>query len=160
LVALFFAVDEQVKSSEDSAVWCYEQTSVIEAEKYPEPILETNYIGIVHGSEPLSIRSVVIYFPVHVSPRVQAQSGCFTAHPPPTGRGIYSWPGKIAKIIIPSELRAGIHAELESVGVHRAALFPGLDGVASYLNRLYAKNLIGSWAALNPFRNRFGEPSA
>jgi hypothetical protein len=151
LVALFFAVAERMETSEDSAVWCYEKVSVIEAEKYPEPILQTNYIGFVHGSEPLHISSVVIYLPVHVSPRMHAQSGCFTAHPPPGRRGVYSWPGKIAKVIIPSKLRASIHTELESVGVHRATLFPGLDGVASYLNGLYSKKLTESWAAQYPF---------
>jgi hypothetical protein len=160
LAALFFAVDERMDPPEDSVVWCYEKTSVIEPEKYPEPIVQTNFFGFVHGPEPLYIRSVVIYFPVHISPRVSAQSGCFTVHPPPESRGVYSWPGKIGKVIIPSKLRASIHAELESVGVHRAALFPGLDGVASYLNRLYSTNLTESWTARYPSRNHFGDPRA
>ena len=139
LVALFFAVDEDTKESEDSAVWCYEKTNVIDPNSIPQPMVYANWAQHLAVPGPLSIEEVAIYFPVHISPRVTAQSGCFTVHPPPKSRGVYSWPGQLARIAISSQARLSIRGELETIGMHRAALFPGLDGLASYANRLGPK---------------------
>lgn len=134
LVALFFAVDGQSRGVADSAVWCYDQANVIVPTDFPQVILSTNHIEKVEAVRPLSITDVAIYFPAHVSQRITAQSACFTVHPPPPQRGAYSWPGKVDSVLIPAASHNDIHSTLETCGVHRAALFPGLDGVASYLN--------------------------
>lgn len=120
LTALFFAL-EGPEPKENSAVWCYHHTGHVVS---PE-------------LSPFIISEAVLYYPPHVAQRITAQSGVFTAHPlvelTPSLLGILPWRGTLIKISIPKNSRAIMLQDLEMAGIHRATLFPDLDGVSSYI---------------------------
>jgi hypothetical protein len=120
LVALFFAVEPC--SPEDAAVWlCLRHTSSAEL-----------------SEDPFSIKQCCILHPSHLTERIITQSGCFTVHPSNDAEA------EISCILIPAADRATIHLQLAGLGITRASLFPGLDGIAAMLNRHL------SMAAANP----------
>ena len=80
---------------------------------------------------PFGIEDVLTFHPPHVTPRIAAQWAVFTVHPKP---GQAFQPHELQKIVISGKLRWPIRRMLEKFGVHRASLFPGLDGVAAHLN--------------------------
>lgn len=109
LVALYFALEGNTESV--SSVWCIRPP---EAE--------------VSDTSPFEISGVVRYDPSHLSPRIVQQSGCFTAHPE-------NLPveGKIIKVYIAGEARMTIRRDVMTMGIHRASLFPGIDGVCYHI---------------------------
>jgi hypothetical protein len=111
LVALYFALEGEEHPA--SSVWCI---------RPPE--------AQVNDDSPFEIRTVVRYDPAHLSPRITQQTGCFTAHP--EGCPVE---GRIIKVFIISETRAKIRRDVITMGIHRASLFPGLDGVCYHIAR-------------------------
>jgi len=76
---------------------------------------------------------VMLYYPPHISPRIPAQSGVFTVHKYPN---IAFNPESIVKIKIgrsPLTLKFNLNA----CGIHKASLFPGIDGLAEHQSWLY-----------------------
>jgi hypothetical protein len=116
LVALFFAV-EQPNYKEDCAVWIYFHT------------------GPMHGSKdsPYTVTKISRFDPPYVHARVQTQASCFTIHPL-TGEAP-EWDAKPGRFVIAGDRREQIRAQLANLGIHRATLFPSLDGAAAYANR-------------------------
>jgi len=124
LAALFFAV-EPLRHS-DSAVWCY---TYVETEKA---------LDVEETPDPLAVKRVLLFRPPHVHPRVWTQSGMFTAHPPRFKNIADSWGVlPLTCIRIPVTARARLRVELQRVGVHRASLFPDLDGVGQHVYGLW-----------------------
>ena len=109
LVALYFALEGEEYFN--SSVWCI---------RPPE--------AQVNDTSPFEIKSVLRYDPSHLSPRIIQQSGCFTAHP----EG-YPVEGRVINIYIVGETRAKIRRDVITMGIHRASLFPGLDGVCYHI---------------------------
>lgn len=68
--------------------------------------------------------------PDHISPRLSAQSGLFTIAANPLKSYI---DGIFYKITIKKESKKNILSILEKYGIHSASLFPGLDGLAKYI---------------------------
>ncbi|MGQ0556953.1 MAG: FRG domain-containing protein [Nitrospiraceae bacterium] len=127
LAALFFAVEPVQKI--DGAVWCY-------------TYIETNEpVDVTCNPDPLSVTRIVLFRPPHVHPRIWTQSGMFTVHPPHFKSLKDPW-GKIppTRIRIPMAVRAKLRLELQRVGVHRASLFPDLDGVGQHVYELWRNN--------------------
>jgi hypothetical protein len=121
LAALYFAV-EASNDDRDCAVWSFQYCGVpLDTDATPDP---------------LAVDRVTLYYPPHVAPRIAAQGGVFTVHP----RGFEDWEdpwaGPIAKVVVPAGSRVKIRRELLTLGVHRAALFPDLDGICDYIRRL------------------------
>jgi len=125
LVALFFAVTGSEKGDEESpaAVVCYS----------PSPRRE-------RPRNPFIIEEIFIYEPYHLSPRIPPQGAVFTVHPPlfdgydgAEGNGVNDWPGELRRFLILPHVRDECRATLARLGIHRGSLFPGLDGMASYL---------------------------
>ena len=124
LAALFFAVEPLRRS--DAAVWCH---TYIETEQA---------LNLDETPDPLSVERVVLFRPPHVHPRVWAQSGMFTVHPPGYKSLADPWgPLPLTRIRIPVGSRARLRVELQRVGVHRASLFPDLDGVGQHVYGLW-----------------------
>jgi hypothetical protein len=118
LVAAYFACEGE--SDSDSAVWV-----VWGFDNDDHPSLPAN---------PADIERVFCVTPWVISPRIQAQSGEFTAHP--NGRPISDFltcEDRILKIRIPKEVRIRILLQLDLIGINRRTLFPDLDGLAQYL---------------------------
>lgn len=118
LVAAYFACEGE--SDSDSAVWVVWGFDSEDA--------------LLRPTNPKDIERVVCVTPWVISPRIQAQSGEFTAHP--NGRPISEFlthEDRILKIRISKEVRVRILLQLDLIGINRRSLFPDLDGLAQYL---------------------------
>ena len=76
---------------------------------------------------------VMMYYPPHISPRIPAQTGLFTVHRNPEST---FKPENVVRITIgrsPLTLKLNLNA----CGVHKASLFPDIDGLAEYQSWLY-----------------------
>jgi hypothetical protein len=125
LAALFFAV-EPIRHT-DGAVWCY-TTSHGTAEA----------LDVQQTPDPLSVKRVMLFRPPHVHPRVWTQSGMFTVHPPKFKSLTDPWGVlPLTRVRITVAARARLRKELRRVGVHRASLFPDLDGVGQHVYELW-----------------------
>jgi hypothetical protein len=128
LVALWFAVKDPAKNNKPCIVWAYlydQSDTIFKTKKHDSPF---------------SIDRTYIYFPEHVSPFIQAQSGVFTVHHKvekinetrfvPIEK-INNSDLLLKKIEIPSEFITTARYQLFRVGISPASLFPGLMGIAN-----------------------------
>ncbi len=115
LVAAFFAVEQEFDGN--SAIYVYKYKAEIEISTY-------------NINNPYEHTSVEVFNPSHVTRRITAQSGLFTFHPDPTTplNGT-----NIDKLIIKSDFRGNLKKILSRYGIHKATLFPSIDGVADYV---------------------------
>jgi hypothetical protein len=121
-VALFFAT-EQPSDGECAAVWCYAHQGV-SSDGLPDPF---------------SITEVVEHESPHLSPRIPAQAGRFTVHPPPSDTAARAMGrGPMVRLLIHGSASETLRQQLEDLNIHRGTLFPGLDGAADAVNRLFS----------------------
>ena len=124
LAALFFAVEPARPT--DGAVWCYTYIEMEEA------------LDVQRTPDPLSVERIMLFEPSHVHPRIWAQSCVFTVHPPKFKSLKDPWGvSPLTRVRIPKAARAPLRKELQRVGVHRASLFPDLDGVGQHVYELW-----------------------
>jgi hypothetical protein len=121
LVAAFFACDT-----------AYDREGAIFAMRNPHVIKDGT-------TGPFDVDAVARYRPRHVSPRIRAQSGLFTVHPCPKCplvlgelNGI-----RVDRVIVAKAYKGQLIWDLARFGVHRAALFPDLDGLAAHIRWMY-----------------------
>lgn len=125
LVALWFTVRVPAIDNQPGVVWAfhYEDEEVFREDK-PE------------FSSPFCIERTCMYFPEHVSPFIQAQSGAFTVHHADAGRfvplerSMRDSDKQLTKIEIPAKHFPGVRYHLFRMGVSAASLFRGLSGIA------------------------------
>lgn len=126
LVALWFAVKDPAIENLPCVVWAFiyeESDCVFYTKDYPSPF---------------SIEKTHIYFPEYVFPYIQAQSSVFTVHHSEENKPVKFLPLEesensdllLSKIEILPDDFASIRYHLFKIGIHPAALFPGLSGVA------------------------------
>jgi len=120
LVACFFAVEEP--SEDDGVIYAYQNKSYIDVEKH---------------SDPFRYNKVGKFIPKHLTPRITTQGGLFTIHPDPYEPFESN---DMEKIILPNEIRSSLKKTLNKYGVDRFALFPSLDGLATYIEWLQSKH--------------------
>lgn len=113
LVAAFFACYE--KYGGDSVIY------VLDRRKFEVPL---------KSDSPFKIEKTLIVQASHNSPRVTAQSGLFTVHPKPHEEFCSPY---LQRWIVKQSCLLEIALMLEEYGIHHASLFPGLDGIAQYL---------------------------
>jgi hypothetical protein len=89
-----------------------------------------------YDPSPFNITDVIAYSPRHLTSRIAAQKGCFTAHPVAHSMVRDYKSGSLLKLLIAPEFRDKIRYQLEQFGTTRAALFPDLDGIAAHLNEM------------------------
>lgn len=133
LVAAYFAVAHPNRSYEkkDKNSDCYilrEPDSIIYAWRCQKMDLSK-----IPPATPLRITDVVRYVPRHITPRIKAQSGLFSAHPDP--KAVLASPS-LTQLIIPFGERAKIKKSLYRLGVHEGTVFPDLDGAARHIEWL------------------------
>jgi len=119
LVALYFAVEDDVGRC-DAAVFQV-PCDIEDRKEHPEVL------------DPLKIDRVMLYSPPHIDSRISAQSSALTVHPEPTAPFRHD---QLSKVVVAGQERRTIKKELHALGVHRRALFPGLEGVASTIKFL------------------------
>lgn len=115
LVAAYFAVEKEHDG--DSILYAYRCNTYIRTDKYG----------------PFDIEDVGRFVPTHVTPRITAQVGLFTIHPKP--KEPFRSPD-IDRLIIKNSARKSLKWTLYSYGIHRASLFPDLDGLAAHIKWL------------------------
>jgi hypothetical protein len=117
LVALYFAVTRGVEC--DAAVYLFQ------LEKWFTPAMRTD--------DPFRIEEVVGLMVSHLTPRLSAQAGVFTVQPDPTEA--FGFPG-LRRIRIAASARHHLRQTLFGYHVTEQTLFPGIEGVASYVKQL------------------------
>jgi hypothetical protein len=118
LVAAYFAVEEAHDG--DSAVYAFNHATYISTDKNADPfVYKKDKVGK--------------FIPNHITPRITAQAGIFTVHTEPRKQLTSS---KIDRLIISKQFRKELKRILYQYGVHRASLFPDLDGFARHITWL------------------------
>lgn len=115
LVAAYFAVEHEFNG--DSAIYILRDMKFLNIEKI----------------DPFDVTEVSKFIPSHITTRITAQSGLFTIHPKPSDPYVSAL---VDKLIIKKSFRRQLKKILYRYGVHRAALFPGLDGIAYHIQWL------------------------
>lgn len=90
---------------------------------------------------PFTQRRTLAFKPNHVTQRITAQSGWFTAHKfmdgeqrfVPLESNKYYKP-KLEKLVFNNGLRAEILGRLDQLGINALSVFPDLNGLTTYLN--------------------------
>ncbi len=124
LTALWFAVSKPAEGKEPGIVWAY---------AFDSP-------GDVHAGDdsdsPFEITRPWLYFPDHVFPFIQSQSGIFTVHPrTKSGKFIPfetecdSGDLRLVKIEVPAAAFMKLRYHLFRNGINPATIFPGLAGL-------------------------------
>lgn len=116
LVAAYFAVENDYDG--DSLIYAFHKATYIPTYERPNPFLW---------------RKVGKFVPSQITRRITAQEGLFTIHPDPT-KPFES--ADIERLIIKRSFRKELKQILYRYGVHRASLFPDLDGLSSYIRWL------------------------
>jgi hypothetical protein len=120
LVALYFAVEDNHET--DAVVFALQA-----GKKMSETFIET--------SDPLGIDVPMKYLPAAQTPRIVAQEGLFTVQPhvavPLSEQLRTDW--RLDRITISARSKADFLYQLFRQGVHRASLFPDIDGLASHI---------------------------
>ncbi len=116
LVAAYFAVENEYDG--DSIIYAYTQSVSVDTEVI---------------SDPFAADQVFRFIPNHITPRITAQVGLFTIHPNPEKEFNSS---KLKRFIIDRNFREQLKHILYKYGVHRASLFPSLDGLARHIEWL------------------------
>lgn len=124
LVALWFAVCGPAHKGEPGIVWAHGYDP-------SEAVYTTD-----ERTSPFEIDSTFVYFPEHVFPYIQAQSGVFTIHhrhskddPFVPFEEANDSDKRLTKIEIPAKSFPTIRYHLFRLGVNPATLFPGLTGL-------------------------------
>jgi hypothetical protein len=132
LVAAYFAV-EDCNKDEDSVVYAVDSTQF-----YSD-------IDFVSYQLPLDIDEIFLYMPPHINKRIIAQSGIFTVHNLPEmpleqlevpNDKIKKKRGEkyeVDKLVISIAVKHEFKKVLNLYGINKSTIYPGLDGIASYL---------------------------
>jgi hypothetical protein len=134
LVALWFAVAQQAAAgpspARDAVVWGF-APSPNDQQPWGDPF------------EVCGVGGFRVFPPAHVSPRIRAQAGYFTAHRPMPGVGRYEpleeskiHAKQLHKMVIDGNQRTQLRRDLNLLGVNEAALFPDLEGLCRHVSWL------------------------
>lgn len=124
MVALFFSIQSEYDC--DSVVY------VLNSEQFNSNIQFDDFA-------PSDCTEVMLFEPSHINPRIIAQNGLFTVHDNVT-QPLDSTDGlEIVQVVIKAACKKQLKRELNTYGVNKATLFPGMDGIADYLCWLSTK---------------------
>ena len=115
LVSAYFAVNK--KTEADGAIY------ILKSKKYPISAKEEK-------KGPFEFNEVRKYIPSHITERIIAQSGLFTIHPEPD---IEYTSKNVEKLIIKNNFKKELKHILFKYDIHKASLFPGLDGLSEHI---------------------------
>lgn len=117
LVAAYFAVEDPHHG--DSMVYAFR---------------DNNYIDIVKRPDPFASATVKRFLPRHISSRIVTQGGIFTIHPEP--KSDFRNNDRVTALVIRENFRKPLKDQLNKYGIHRASLFPDLDGLSKHIEWL------------------------
>lgn len=118
LIAAYFAVEDARNRPSPPMIYCVRDIPLAPPDRHDN--LD-------------DLDDVMLYYPPHISPRIPAQTGLFTVHKNPDKPFN---PNKVVRITI-GRSPLTMKLNLNACGVHKASLFPGIDGLAEYQSWLY-----------------------
>ncbi|WP_321477349.1 FRG domain-containing protein [uncultured Paludibaculum sp.] len=121
LVAAYFAVEHDFEENEapcGSVIYVFQPK---------------HKVNLNRRLDPFRIKTLTRFVPRHWSPRISAQAGQFTIHPQPNEPYESE---DISTATIKVCVRRQVKLALNRLGIHRASLYPDLDGVAAYVKWL------------------------
>jgi len=121
LVAAYFAVEDARGKEHPPMIYCVRDIPHAPSEK----IDTFDKLG--------NLDDVVLYYPPHISPRIPAQSSVFTVHKNPSTP---FQPKNIVRIKL-NRAPLTLKFNLNACGIHKASLFPDINGLAEYQSWLY-----------------------
>jgi len=138
LVAVWFALEDRcppvVDRKHHASMPEPEHPAAIYARRLPRQVNTEDV------NNPLDVDGVLSFLPPHATPRIAVQSGVFTIH----GQPREDWDDdEITLVRLDLNRKESLNAtrRLMRFGIHRYALFPDLDGLASYLRFRYNRGL-------------------
>ncbi|MEI8656429.1 MULTISPECIES: FRG domain-containing protein [Gammaproteobacteria] len=132
LVALYFAVKDDIEISEREKADGYDGSSAFYFMIYKTPPLDITKFG--SPIEYAEQHQHGMFWPPHTTPRIKAQSGVLTVQVDPNSP--FSYGSRLEKYIIPHDLRIKFRKILNAYGVNDSSMFPDLDGLASHLKNI------------------------
>jgi len=128
LAALWFAVREPGFGSEPGCVLAL-------------ALRDEDHIADRDDASPFTIKKTRFFQPVHLNPRIVAQSGWFSVHYWNGSKSIFArldhintYKARIDRLVIPPDAFGDLRFSLDLLGVNFASLFPDLDGLSRHLN--------------------------
>jgi type I restriction enzyme M protein len=85
--------------------------------------------------DPFSLTDVRAYYPPHISPRIQAQSGIFTVHPCPASE--YDPAGLQVWLLPEGKPGWDLKRVIDRCGFNLASIYPDLGGLAEHVGWCY-----------------------
>lgn len=153
-VAIHFATSQTDKYDKDGVIWAVEFVKV--NRMLPDPLIkELNDAGAnaftvemleraipeINKFDRLSSEEIVVFFgPPSIDARIVNQFALFSVMSGPTAdmdEWLVNHPDLFLRIIIPKELKWEIRDKLDQANITERMLFPGLDGLDSWLRRHY-----------------------
>ena len=153
-VALHFATENVDHYHCDGAIWCVDYVAinnmlpkrikdvleVVGANAFTLEMLE-RALPDIQSYERLGKGDQVLFFePPSMNARIVNQFAFFSVMSDPTARmdvWLQAHPDLYERIIIPRELKWEVRDKLDQANITERILFPGLDGLASWLTRHY-----------------------
>jgi hypothetical protein len=154
LVALHFATADETRFEQDGVVWCvdYEATNTYLPQTLAD-LLRREGVGVftaemltqasstLQAFDALAAEPFVVFFePPSLDERITNQFALFALMSSPTanlGCWLRRSRGLARRVILPSELKWEIRDRLDQANITERVLFPGLDGISSWLRRYY-----------------------
>lgn len=153
-IAMHFATANTEKFNTDGVIWKVDYVKVNSL--IPEPLhrllslekcnaftvemLESEYSSLQNFDESLGPGKVLFFEPPSLDDRIVNQFALFSIMTGATSL-LDEWltenPGLFRRIIIPARLKWEIRDKLDQANITERVLFPGLDGLASWLKRHY-----------------------
>lgn len=147
LVALYFAVEDDLDDDEYGVVWAFWTNSI---EKLPKRLFDVEtlitsdqldqQLNTLCGEEIPDMNSDVaylngfLYMPSHINTRISAQQACLTIHTfPPVALNrckTLNYGLTLRKFIIPSNQKPIIRHELIKLGITPYQIYPDLEGIS------------------------------
>lgn len=130
LIALWFAFQENQKSTGNRSVWAIE-------------IENTSFSN--RAKSPFKQGATKVFRPDQVSQRIVNQSGWFTVHHYSKSGKFYkfetisAFKASILRLDIPEKEREVIVEKLNFLGINKSSVFPDMEGLAGFLRMKYFK---------------------
>ncbi len=166
-VALHFATVKLTDRDRDSVVWCvdYVRAHSMLPKKLQQVLEEEGsdvwtsemldkHIPSWEALERAGGRDDVLLFlePPSIDERIINQYAMFSVLSSAT-RAVDDWlldhPDLVKRVVIPAKLRWEVRDKLDQANINERVLFPGLDGLSSWLRRHYSQGP-GEWQAEDP----------
>ena len=158
-VALHFATAHTADYGEDGAIWMVDFVKTNQL--LPRPLrraLEQEGMNAMSADllndlapslgdfDRLGDDFVVFFEPPALDQRIVNQYALFSLMPSPQAR-MDEWldrnPGLARRIVLPAELKWEVRDKLDQANITERVLFPGLDGLATWLKRYFSPRLPG-----------------